>query len=156
MSNTNTTINLNDTQNLDAKKQQANTTPSSQNISNLGSYLSSLVSIIITLVIYIIFGAITLYECKLAQSNILPTDLECYPYTETRPQIQQILTNIFITNTDPQQSVKLGFPYDKYNSKNMLLDMLRKYKEKSNSGFFFNYFIAVYLITLSENMEYFF
>jgi hypothetical protein len=153
MSNTNTTINLNDTQNLDAKKQQANTTPSSQNISNLGSYLSSLVSIIITLVIYIIFGAITLYECKLAQSNILPTDLECYPYTETRPQIQQILTNIFITNTDPQQSVKLGFPYDKYNSKNMLLDMLRKYKEKSNSGFFFNYFIAILegLINYSNN-----
>jgi len=153
MSNTNTTINLNDTQNLDNKKQQANTTTSSQNISGLGGYITSIVSIVVTLIIYFIFGAITLYECKLAQSNILPTDLECYPYTETRPQIQQILTNIFITNTDPQESVKLSFPYDKYNSKSMLLDMLRKYKEKSNSGFFFNYFISILegLINYSNN-----
>jgi hypothetical protein len=165
MSNTNTTINLNDTQNLDAKKNNSNkssssssllSSSSSQNTSSvggLGSYITSIVSVVITIIIYFIFGAITLYECKLAQSNILPTDLECYPYTETRPQIQQIVTNIFITNTDPQESVKLGFPYDKYNSKSKLLDMFRKYKEMSNSSFFLNYFISIFegLINFSNN-----
>jgi hypothetical protein len=152
MANTNTN---NDTQELDKKKDTNNSSSSSANksIKNIGSFLVSVLITILLIVGYFILGSIVLYECKLAQSNILPTSLECYPYTETSPEIQKVLTNIFITNTEPQESVKLGFPFDKYNSKNMILDMFRKYKEQPKSNFLINYIISILegLINYSNN-----
>lgn len=144
-----------DTQQLDEKKSQTNSSNSSSNkgIQNIGKFLLSVFYTILLIVGYYIFGSIILYECKLAQSNILPTNLECYPYTDNYPKIQKILTNIFITNTDPQESVKFGFPYDKTNSKNMIIDAFRKYKENPKSNFLINYFIAILesLINYSNN-----
>jgi hypothetical protein len=144
----------NDTEELDKKKNTSDTgTKSNDNIKNIWKYLLSVFITILLVVGYFIFSSIILYECKLAQSNIVPTNLECYPYTENYPEIQKIFTNIFITNTEPQNSVKLGFPYDKYNSKNILLDMFRKYKEQPKSNFFINYIIAILegLINYSNN-----
>ena len=135
------------TQELDEKKQQAlnNTSSSStsQNLKNVFSFLVSLLITIILVVIYFIIGSIVLYECKLAQSNIVPSSLDCYPYTNIKPEVQTILTNIFVTNTDQPESVKLSFPYDKTNSKNMILDAFRKYKEQPRSNFFINYIISI-------------
>jgi hypothetical protein len=134
-----------DTQQLDEKKQDqksSSATTSTKGIQNIGTFLLSVFFTILLIVGYLIFGSVILYECKLAQTNILPTSLECYPYTETYPQIQKSLTNIFITNTDPQESVKLAFPYDKTNTKNIILDAFRKYKEHPKSNFFINYIIA--------------
>jgi hypothetical protein len=152
MANTNTN---NDTLELDKKKETNNSSSSSANksIKNIGSFLVSVLITVLLIVGYFILGSIVLYECKLAQSNILPTSLECYPYTETSPEIQKVLTNIFITNTDPQESVKLSFPFDKYNSKNVILDMFRKYKEQPKSNFLINYIIAILegLINYSNN-----
>ena len=144
----------NDTEQLDKKKLTTDGgTTASQNIKNIWKYLLSVFVIILTVVGYFIFSSIILYECKLAQSNIVPTNLECYPYTENYPEIQKIFTNIFLTNTEPQNSVKLSFPYDKYNSKNILLDMFRKYKEQPKSNFFINYIISILegLINYSNN-----
>ena len=145
-------INTNDTQDLDNKKKEQSK-PSSQSAGNIVIYLKSIIKTIVYIIIYLIFGAIVLFECKLAQANILPTDLECYPYTETNPTIDKIATNIFVTNTDPQESLKLSFPYDKSNTKNMLLDMFRKYKQNPSSSFFINYIIAILegLICYSNN-----
>jgi hypothetical protein len=145
-----------DTQQLDEKKQNqtnSSNTTSNKGMKNIGTFLLSVFFTILLIVGYFIFGSMILYECKLAQSNILPTNLECYPYTENYPQIQKVLTNIFITNTDPQESVKLSFPYDKTNSKNKILDAFRKYKEQPKSNFLVNYFIAVLeaLINYSNN-----
>ena len=154
MVNTNTNINI-DTQELDKKKEIITSPSSSANksIKNIGSFLVSVLITILLIVGYFILGSIVLYECKLAQSNILPTSLECSPYTETSPEIQKVLTNIFITNTEPQESVKLSFPFDKYNSKHVILDMFRKYKEQSKSNFLINYIIAILegLINYSNN-----
>lgn len=144
----------NDTEQLDKKKlTTGGGTTANQNIKNIWKYLLSVFVIILTVVGYFIFSSIILYECKLAQSNIVPTNLECYPYTENYPEIQKIFTNIFLTNTEPQNSVKLSFPYDKYNSKNILLDMFRKYKEQPKSNFFINYIISILegLINYSNN-----
>ena len=76
-----------------------------------------------------------MYVCKLAQSNILPTDINCAPYTDTEPNIQPIETNIFQTDGEKPLSMKISFPYDVYNSKNYILDMFREYKNESNSNF---------------------
>ena len=144
----------NDTEQLDKKKLQTITgSTRNQSIKNIWKYLLSVFVTILIIIGYFIFSSIILYECKLAQSNIVPTNLECYPYTENYPEIQKIFTNIFISNTEPQTSVKLNFPYDKQNSKNIILDMFRKYKENPKSNFFLNYIIAILegLINYSNN-----
>jgi len=152
MANINTN---NDTQEIDKKKETINSSTSSVNKSmkNIGSFLVSVLITVLLIVGYFIIGSIVLYECKLAQANIIPTSLECYPFTNTSPEIQKVMTNIFITNTEPQESVKLSFPFDKFNSKNMILDMFRKYKEQPKSNFFINYIIAILegLINYSNN-----
>ena len=142
------------TEQLDKKKLQNDSgTQTNKTIKNIWKYILSVFVTILIVIGYFIFSSIILYECKLAQSNIIPTNLECYPYTEKYPEIQQIFTNIFVSNTEPQTSVKLNFPYDKSNSKNMLLDMFRKYKEQPKSNFLINYFISILegLINYSNN-----
>lgn len=142
------------TEQLDKKKLQNDSgTQTNKTIKNIWKYILSVFVTILIVIGYFIFSSIILYECKLAQSNIVPTNLECYPYTENYPEIQKIFTNIFVSNTEPQTSVKLNFPYDKPNSKNMLLDMFRKYKENPKSNFLINYFISILegLINYSNN-----
>jgi hypothetical protein len=82
--------------------------------------------------------------CKIAQSNILPSDPNCAPYTDTQQTINPspIQTNIFTTFTDPEMSMKMEIPYD-INSKNKLIEIFKNYKEKSSSNFLANYFISI-------------
>jgi hypothetical protein len=152
---TTTNTNINDTQALEKKKQETtnSTSSSTQTAGNIGKFLISVLISIIIIVGYFCLSSIVLYECKLAQSNILPTNLECYPYTDIYPKIEKVLTNIFVTNTDPQESVKMSFPYDKDNLKNTFLDMFRKYKEQPKSSFLLNYVISILegLINYSNN-----
>jgi hypothetical protein len=144
MAKTNTNVN-NNTEDLDKKKQTSDsrTNTTDENIKNIWQFLISLIVTILSVIGYFILSSIVLYECKLAQSNIVPTNLECYPYTENYPEIQKISTNIFISNTEPQSSVKLNFPYDKYNSKSAFLEMFRKYKESPKAGSFIIYIVSI-------------
>jgi hypothetical protein len=133
----------NETKELDKKKEQTTSNTSNKTVKNMVSFLFSVIAMILLIILYFVFGSIILYECKLAQSNIVPTNLACYPYTNTYPEIKQIFTNIFITNTSPQESVKLSFPYNESNSKHSLLEMFRNYKEGPNSNFLINYIISI-------------
>lgn len=130
-----------DTSAIDEKKQEINQTPSTFT-SKIGSFIISVIVIFAIILLYFCSGGLILYLCKLAQSNILPTDTNCAPYTDTKPNIQQIQTNIFTTYTDPETSMKIQFPYDK-NTKNKTIDMFKEYKQKSSSNFLANYFIAI-------------
>lgn len=117
----------------------------------LKNFIISVISIIVILVIYYIFGGFILYACKIGQSNILPTEINCMPYSGNEPNIQPIQTNIFLSNTEPQLSEKLSFPYDKYNSKNSIIDFLRSYKESPNTNKFVNYFISILYYVMNFN-----
>jgi len=81
-----------DTQELDKKKAQLNpkSNSTSNNFKNIGSFLISVITIILITIGYVIFSSIVLYECKLAQSNIIPTILNCYPYTNSTLDIEKI------------------------------------------------------------------
>jgi hypothetical protein len=118
---------------------------------SLNTYASNLLKFIITIFILIILvlcyfssGALILFICKIAQSNILPSDRNCAPFTDIKPIIEPspIVTNIFTTFTNPEMSMKLEIPYD-INSKNKMLDFFKEYKEKSSSNFLANYFITI-------------
>jgi len=134
----------NDTSAIDNKKDQENSSNiSSTFTSNIISFITSIISIFLVILLYFSCSGLILFVCKIAQSNILPTEPDCYPYTESKPNIQPIDTNIFTTFTDPEMSMKLKMPYDDYNSSNKILDMFREYKNKPSSNFLANYFISI-------------
>jgi len=140
MSNTTT-----DTSTIDEKKLNSTSSPVSlsEKLGRIGNFTLSVAIIFISILIYFSIGGYSLYLCKLAQTNILPTELNCAPYTDIQPDIKPIKTNIFTRNTDPETSMKLEFPYE-LNKENMILDMFKKYKEKPSSSFLANYFISIY------------
>ena len=97
----------------------------------------------IIIIVYYSSSGLLLYACKLGQSNILPTDAHCFPYTDNKLDIQPIRTNIFTTFNDPPLSMKMKFPYNEENAANKLLDMFREYKNEPKSNFLANYFISI-------------
>uniref|UniRef100_A0A6C0ERG8 Uncharacterized protein n=1 Tax=viral metagenome TaxID=1070528 RepID=A0A6C0ERG8_9ZZZZ len=139
-----------DTSTIDEKKGTSGDTNSSI-ATKTTNFFTTILMFILLIVIHFSIGGIVLYGCKLGQSNILPTNEKCFPYTDTKPEIQNILTNLFTTSSDPEMSLKLNFPYDKDNSKNMILDILRNYKNEPESNFLANYFIAIMESLISFN-----
>ena len=132
----------NDTSALDDKR---NTNSSSDSFtSKVINFLKSIIVVILIVLLYFSSGALLLFLCKLAQSNILPTEPTCYPYTDTEPVIKPspIQTNIFTTFTEPEMSMKLEIPYN-INSKNKIIDSMKEYKQKPSSNFLANYFIVI-------------
>lgn len=151
MSDTTTTS---DTSAIDEKKNNDSTSTSSNIASNVGKFIIKLILLIICILLYFSGSGLILFICKLAQSNILPTETECAPYTDkTFSDIEKIDTNIFTTFTEPKMSMKLNFPYDDYNSSNKLIDMFKKYKNKSSSNFLANYFISIIEDLVSFNFS---
>ncbi len=132
-----------DTSAIDEKKEESNSSDKGDYISKIGEFLLSVFALFLVITIYYTGSGLLLYICKLAQSNILPTDVHCSPYTDSKPNIQPIKTNIFPTGGDSPLSMKLSFPYNEYNSKNYILDMFREYKNEPRSNFLANYFISM-------------
>lgn len=127
---------------IDEKKQK-DSSISTSFASNIKGFIISLITVIVVILLYFSSSSLILFVCKLAQTNILPTESNCSPYTDNEPNIEKIQTNIFTTFTDPEMSMKLEIPYDDKNSKNKILDMFKIYKEKSSSNFLANYFISI-------------
>ena len=172
MSDTDTTT---DTSTIDEKKQGSSSDLKQQ----IPNYLISVLISIILVFIYFSTSGLVLYLCKLAQSNILPTEPTCYPYTENEANIQEINTNIFITDTEPPLSMKLKFPYNTKNSNDVsktdnkeldnhvnitkdigefnasykFLEFFKNYKQKGNSGSLGNYFTSIieHIITFTNS-----
>ena len=122
---------------------------------NLVKFLKSVMLAVMYLFIFFVLSGLVLYGSKIGQSNILPTDELCYPYTDTYPtfptkqgsadnNVQGKIMNIFTTYlADPQVSEKIRIPYTKENASNKILDLFREYKMKHKSNFLVNYFISI-------------
>lgn len=120
---------------------------------NYGKFLLSLF-IIVFVLIYFGISSFVLYGCKIAQSNVLPTDINCYPYTDNKPDIKPVETNIFKTLfTEEPLSMKLNIPYEQ-NSKFSILDTIRQYKTTS-SFLFINYLISIFEPLVASNFAIF-
>jgi hypothetical protein len=132
-----------DTSAIDDKNNETNSSNNSNYFSNVGNFVLTVLILFIMIVVYYASSGLILYACKMGQANILPTDVHCYPYEETKPNIQPIQTNIFTTFTDPEMSMKMKFPYNDFNSANKILDMFREYKHEPRSNFLANYFISI-------------
>lgn len=137
-----------DTPNIDEKKKNYSGLGSdleSEGMSEkIVSFMKSTFSNLLNILVYFTISSFVLYNCKLAQSNILPTDIDCYPYAESKPIIKKIESNIFETWTSPQQSMKISFDInDDSNSKFVFLDLLLKYKIDPTAGSMTNYLIEI-------------
>jgi hypothetical protein len=133
----------NDTSAIDEKKNDSSSSNKGDFISNIPDFIVSVIKLFIVIIVYFTVSGSLLYACKLAQSNILPTDINCAPYTDTKPNIQPIKTNIFPTGDEVPLSMKMSFPYNENNSKNFILDIFREYKNQPNSNFIPNFVISI-------------
>lgn len=106
----------------------------------LSVFAAQLVYTVLYLFIYVTFGGIFLYLSKLAQSNLLPSEKDCAPYTSSEPRIEPININIF---EDGDKSKKIRFENDAANRKNTILDGLFESKNKNSAGFISNFFMSV-------------
>jgi hypothetical protein len=134
---------MSDTSAIDEKRNETSGTPNSDYLIDIKNFIVSIIATLIVIILYFSLGGLIIFVCKLAQSNILPTDTRCYPYTDSKPEITPIKTNIFTTYQEPQVSMKMSFPYNDYNASNAILDMFREYKNEKNSNFLANYLIQI-------------
>ena len=111
--------------------------------SNILNFIKNLVIITLAILIVIIVGSFIVFSCKVAQSNVLPTDIHCYPYTSAIPTVQQVSININDHLVEGKNlSQKIKFPYEP-NSSNFILDILRRLRLSPNAFGVENYFIAI-------------
>jgi len=115
------------------------------------AFFTSLLYQFITLFIILLVGISILYGCKVSQSNILPTDIHCFPYEQVDPIIKEVPINMNITSVNGENySQKIYFPYQA-NKKNFLLDYLRKFKEAPKASSITTYLIDVIMTFLHFN-----
>ena len=110
---------------------------------NILNFMRKLVKITLTILIVIILGSFVVFSCKVAQSNVLPTDINCFPYTSAIPTVQQISINIndhFLEGKNMSQKIK--FPYEQ-NSSNFIQDFLRRLRLNPNGFGLENYFVSI-------------
>ena len=77
----------NDTSIIENKKSGDSSSSAINFSSKIQGFIISLIAIIAVILLYFSSGSLILFVCKLAQSNILPTEPNCYPYTDNRPNI---------------------------------------------------------------------
>jgi hypothetical protein len=144
-----------DTSAIDEKQQENKNLGSTNFYSNVKGFISYVIVVIILIGIYFSSSGLILYACKVAQANILPTDIHSTPYEESKINIKEIEENIFVAQTDPPSSMKIKFPFNKYNGSNQVLDMIRQYKTQSDANFLANYFISILETLINTNYNIF-
>ena len=133
---------MSDTSAIDEKKDKP-ASGSADVFSQVKGFVTSLIVAVLVVLLYFSSSGLVLFVCKLAQTNILPTESGCAPYTNQPIAIDKIQTNIFTTMGDPEMSMKLDIPNNDKNAKHRLIDMFKQYREKPNTHFLANYFISI-------------
>ena len=110
------------------------------------------------LLIWCILSLLVIYFCKLAQSNVLPTDVNCYPYTnekghESEKIETQIFTNMFFRKQ--RKAMTLEFPDSKNYFIDYFLKCFKEYKESQKSSFLGRFFIAIFEPLIAGNLGYY-
>jgi len=123
---------MSDTSSIDNKKKQQ--TPNPQQ--DLLNFFIGILYQLVIIGILIIIGAIGLYSCRVAQTNILPTCMSFAPYTDIVPPIKEIPIDINVVKTDKGVwSTKLQFPLEEnFKTINNTLGILNNMIHQPNSN----------------------
>ena len=139
----------------DIDKLKKTIAPGSHYMIKLQKMITSIIQYITNVFVYAAIAGYIIYSCKVAQSNLFPTETACKPYTNIAPTIEPIKTNIFETfGTTPKLSQKLYFPYEK-NDRNIILDAIRQIKENPTMGSIGGYILSIIQGSLSMNFVFF-
>jgi hypothetical protein len=123
---------MSDTSAIDDKKKQQ---MPEQKQDLLNFFLGILYQLIIVGIL-IIIGALGLYSCRVAQTNILPTCASFAPYTDIVPPIKEIPIDINVVKTDKGVwSTKIEFPLEEnFKTINNTLGVLHNWINQPNSN----------------------
>lgn len=95
-----------------------------------------------------------LYACKVAQSNILPTDINCAPYQPVDATVEPVDININLyknPNTGTKESQKIQFPYNDKNKKNKMIELLSGLANDPKAYAVTAYLVNILLTLISFN-----
>jgi len=128
-------------------KKKNNTDKNNSYYLKLRNFFITLLILLICVFVFFTSSGFVLYCCKIAQSNILPTEIKCMPYEGTLPVFEPkegITINIFETIfQDPPLSEKIQFPFDKTN---FIIETLRDIKSKNTSS------VVAYFVSIIESL----
>ena len=148
---------INPTAELDEAKREPETTRQIY-YDNLKKFVSSTISSGFKVLIWFILSLIVIYTCKLAQSNILPTDINCYPYTNNKDNEPEkietfIFTNLFFRK--PRKGMILEFPDIDNSFIDGFIRWLGKYPQNPKSSVFGNFLVAVLKPLFANTFSYY-
>jgi hypothetical protein len=119
---------------------------------NWGKLISGIISGLIELIVLFVVGARVLFACKIAQFNILPTDINCMPY---RPNYDKSSPSPDFQTFSPEASIdtmyvksgeesipfatKIKYEINDESMKFKILDFIRKIEYKPKVGSFVKY-----------------
>ena len=143
-----------DTPDIDEVK---NTLPNTAYSHKVKKFLNATILYIVHIFIFVMFGGYILYSCKIAQSNLFPTETACKPYTNIDPDFSSnpIPTNIFVSYfRQIPMSQKLYFKY-KDNEQSVALDAIRQLKNEPTSTSIGGYIMSIIQGGLTLNFVFF-
>jgi len=116
------------------------------------SFFKSLFIQIFNLFLLIFIGLAILYNTKVSQSNIIPTDVNCQPYDINKSEINKIDINVDVMKSNNNgnyevKSTKITFPYTKniniINNSSLGLKYLKTWKYMENTNPFYIYIATI-------------
>lgn len=135
---------ISDTAKLDEVQQEPET-KQEEYFTNLKNFVYSTFSSGVKLIFGFIISLFLIYACKISQANVLPTDINCFPYTKEVNNPTPIQTNIFTNSpfSKPRKSMKMSFDVEGSEFVNSMLKSFRDYKEDNTSSFLGMYFYSI-------------
>ena len=148
---------MSDTEKLDEAQKEPET-ERSEYFKNVLKFIGGTIGSVLWILLGCLISVLVIYCCKLAQSNILPTDKNCSPYTDElghEPEkIQtQIFTNMFFNKE--RKAMILDFPDPKNTWLEYLIKGCKEYKVKPKSSFYGNFAVAVFEGLLVGNLGFY-
>ncbi len=140
---------------IEKKKKQMLSSMGTTTPNNPLGYATTLFRQLFTFGIMIVIGTTMVYSGKVAQANILPTKINCFPYTNLTPTVDNVDIDINIVKTrDGVYSTKIEFDQ----AKNMkileegFLGFLKRMTENKDSGHFYLYASSLFQSVISNNL----
>ena len=147
----------NSTAELDEAQKDPKTT-SEEYGDKLKNFITNTLTSGIKLIIYCIIGLLIIYLCKIAQSNVLPTDINCYPYTDEKGHDPEKINTFIFTNlffSKPRKAMILEFPNINNSFINSTLKYFNEYKDNPKSTFLGNFFVNIFQSLFVKNFNYY-
>jgi len=145
---------------IEQKKQNNN--KSSQAGNQAGDFFTNLLSKFKNLFFVVLVGSIVLYGARVSQANILPTDYNCFPYTDVEPIIGKAIINTDIVKSKElgEISTKLIFPFEPdHVNRNVLkegfISYFKNLKQSKDSNTLYLYISTIIHSLLSVNISLF-